>query len=140
MNDSQQLLFSVLFAAGIIQERLEDALAPTGLSLAKLGALRHLAETDQPLALGQLAERIACVKSNVTQLIDRLEADGMARRTPDPSDRRSVRAAITELGRQRYEAGQFALAKACDEVISELPVEEREALRGFAGRLTAQPA
>jgi DNA-binding MarR family transcriptional regulator len=75
VNDAHHLLFSVLHVAEHVQERLETALAPTGLSLAKLGALRHLAEADEPLPLGQLAERIACVKSNVTQLVDRLESD-----------------------------------------------------------------
>ena len=102
VNDAHQLLFTVLQAAQCVQDRLEAALVPTGLSLAKLGALRHLAEANEPLALGQLAERIACVKSNVTQLVDRLEADGMVRRVPDPDDRRSVRALITDLGRQRH--------------------------------------
>ena len=76
VNNASHLLTSVLHVAELVQQRLEAALAPTGLSLAKLGALRHLAEADQPLPLGQLAERIACVKSNVTQLVDRLEADG----------------------------------------------------------------
>ena len=123
----------------MIQDRLEAALVPTGLSLAKLGALRHLAEANEPLPLGQLAERIACVKSNVTQLVDRLEADQLVRRVPDPSDRRSVRAEITEEGRVRYEAGIQALETAEDEVISELPPEEREQLQRLLDRLAAVP-
>ena len=74
VSDAHQLLSSVLHVAAEVQSRLEASLAPTGLSLAKLGALRHLAESNEPLPLGHLAERIACVKSNVTQLVDRLEA------------------------------------------------------------------
>jgi DNA-binding MarR family transcriptional regulator len=123
----------------MIQDRLEAALAPTGLSLAKLGALRHLAEANEPLPLGQLAERIACVKSNVTQLVDRLEADQLVRRVPDPSDRRSVRAEITEEGRSRYVAGLEALGTAENEVISELELQDREELQRLLDRLAAVP-
>lgn len=139
VNHPRDVLFTVIHVAGMIQDRLEAALAPTGLSLAKLGALRHLAEANEPLPLGQLAERIACVKSNVTQLVDRLEADHLVRRVPDPSDRRSVRAEITEEGRTRYDAGLQALEAAEDEVISELAPEDRDELQRLLDRLAAVP-
>ena len=124
----------------MIQDRLESALEPTGLSLAKLGALRHLAEANEPLALGQLAERIACVKSNVTQLVDRLETDQLVRRVPDPSDRRSVRAEITEEGRLRYEAGMEAMRTAEAELIGEFEPSDREHLQELLGRLASVPS
>ena len=139
VNHSRDLLFTVIHVAGMIQDRLEAALVPTGLSLAKLGALRHLAEANEPLPLGQLAERIACVKSNVTQLVDRLEADQLVRRVPDPSDRRSVRAEITDEGRARYDAGVEALEAAQDEVIAELAAEERDQLHRLLDRLASVP-
>ena len=34
----------------------------------------------------------------MTQLVDRLEADGLVRRVADPTDRRSVKAEITDEG------------------------------------------
>ena len=126
-----------MHVANVVQDRLETALEPTGLSLAKLGALRHLAESNEPLALGQLAERIACVKSNVTQLVDRLEADQLVRRVPDPSDRRSVRAEITEQGRSRYEAGMEAMRAAEAELVGELALSDRDQLQDLLGRLAS---
>lgn len=140
VNDAHHLLFSVLNAAQLIQERLELALAPTGLSLAKLGALRHLADAKEPLPLGHLAERISCVKSNVTQLIDRLEADGMARRLPDPADRRSVRAAITDRGRERLDAGMDALSRAEAGLVEDLTEAEQNLLSDLVLRLSGQVA
>jgi DNA-binding MarR family transcriptional regulator len=109
------------------------------LSLAKLGALRHLAEAGEPLPLGQLAERIACVKSNVTQLIDRLESDDLVRRVPDPSDRRSVRAEITPQGRERYQAGMDALNAAESDLVAELEMTDRDQLQRLLSRLSATP-
>lgn len=139
MNQSHDLLSTVIHAAGVIQDRLEAALEPTGLSVAKLGALRHLAEANEPLPLGQLAERIACVKSNVTQLVDRLESDNLVRRVPDPSDRRSIRAEITEEGRARWKAGMEAFNAAEDELVSELALNDREQLQTLLSRLAALP-
>jgi DNA-binding MarR family transcriptional regulator len=139
VKQTHDLLSTVLIVAGVVQDQLEAALEPTGLSLAKLGALRHLAEANQPLALGQLAERIACVKSNVTQLVDRLEAEQLVRRVPDPSDRRSVRAEITDEGRTRYEAGNKAMLAAQDELVTDLTASEREQLQDLLGKLAAVP-
>ena len=45
------------------------------------------------------------MKSNVTQLVDRLEADGLVTRAADPSDRRSRLAVITEMGKSAYARG-----------------------------------
>ena len=137
VKQTHDLLHTVLVVAGVVQDHLEAALEPTGLSLAKLGALRHLAEANEPLALGQLAERIACVKSNVTQLVDRLESDQLVRRVPDPSDRRSVRAEITDEGRVRYEAGMKALIAAETELSSELTESDQEQLQELLGKLAA---
>jgi len=75
-----------------VEERLADA----GLSLPKLAALHQLSQAGDSLPLGQLAERLACVKSNVTQLVDRLEADGLVVRAADPNDRRSRLAVLTD--------------------------------------------
>jgi len=135
VSDAHQLLSSVLHVAAEVQSRLEASLAPTGLSLAKLGALRHLAESTEPMPLGHLAERIACVKSNVTQLVDRLEADGLVQRLPDPADRRSVRARITELGMERYNAGIAALNTAEKSLVEELPASDQATLNQLLTRL-----
>jgi DNA-binding MarR family transcriptional regulator len=52
----------------------------------------------------------------VTQLVDRLESDGLVRREADPTDRRSIRAVVTDAGRDREKAGSIALANVQDEI------------------------
>jgi DNA-binding MarR family transcriptional regulator len=105
MPAQDDVMWSLMQAAHAIEERLESALAEVGLSGAKQAALSTLVDAGQPVALGELAERCACVRSNITQLVDRLEADALVRRVDDPADRRSLRAAITPLGRERQAAG-----------------------------------
>jgi DNA-binding MarR family transcriptional regulator len=120
-QEDASLLAKFLHAAGRTEARLETALAITGLSLAKFVLLNHLAKMGEPLPLTRLAERLVCVKSNITQLIDRLEAEKLVERVDDPKDRRSVLAALTEEGWRRYEQGKQALASA-----------ERDTLKSFA--------
>jgi DNA-binding MarR family transcriptional regulator len=126
-NRGCALTLLLLDAARAVEARVEGALADEGLSLAKLGALRHLALAEAPLTLTQLAERHCCGRSNVTALIDRLEADGYVERTVDPNDRRNVRAALTESGRTAYERASAILAeheRAIDERLGQAPRAE----------------
>ena len=104
------LTLLLLDAARSVEARAEGALDSIGLSLPKLGALRHLVLAQAPLTLSQLAERHCCGKSNITQLIDRLEDDGLVVRVADPDDRRTIRATITDAGRAAYERASAILA------------------------------
>jgi DNA-binding MarR family transcriptional regulator len=110
------LTLSLLSAAQAVQARIEASLNPLDLSLAKLKVLGILVGSRTPLTLGELAQRLACVRSNVTQLVDRLESDGLVRREPDPADRRSIRAIITDSGRERQHAGSLALSRVQDDI------------------------
>ena len=110
-DDDRELLFSLMNAGRALEQRLEEALAAVDLSLAKFGALTHLVEAGEPLSLSECARKMTCVRSNITQLMDRLEADGLVRRVEDANDRRAVRAAVTRLGAQRQTAGAKAVAR-----------------------------
>ncbi|HKY97065.1 MAG TPA: MarR family transcriptional regulator, partial [Gemmatimonadaceae bacterium] len=83
-------------------------------------ALTKLQEAGEPLTLSDLAERLSCVRSNITQLVDRLESDGLVRRVADPSDRRSIRAELTDLGKERQVAGAAEMTRVHQEVIEKL--------------------
>lgn len=135
---SDLILVAFLRTSQRFEVKVEAALADSGLSLAKLGVLNHLVKSGEPLPLGRLAERISCVKSNMTQLIDRMEADGLVSRVNDPEDRRSVRAAITEEGLRRYGAGARILEKAEQELLKSIRPAEREQLVRLLGQLAAE--
>ena len=122
-------MFSVVTAGHAIEQRLEEALARVRLSLAKFGALMHLVEAGEPLKLSEIAKKLACVRSNITQLMDRLEADGLVRRVEDPQDRRAVRAAVTRLGAERQAAGAKEVAKVQAELAKTLNGMDHVALQ-----------
>jgi DNA-binding MarR family transcriptional regulator len=123
------MMFSLLETAHVLQGRLEDALETAGLSWPKYGVLSQLAGAKEPVPLSELAEGNSCVRSNMTQLVDRLEADGLVRRVDDPSDRRIVRAAITPLGVERQKEGTRQMARVQAKFAASLPDADRKALR-----------
>lgn len=142
MNDSSvaappaaSLVFQVLDAAHGMEARLESALEGAGLSLAKLGVLSKLADAGEPLSLGCLAGLCACVRSNMTQLVDRLEADKLVERVNDPNDRRSVRAVLTDAGRERQAEGARILVETEQELFAGLSEGDRAALVRLMARL-----
>jgi DNA-binding MarR family transcriptional regulator len=139
-------LLALLHAAGSVESFVDSRLSAIGLSLPKLAALDRLMQTPGgSLPLGQLADRLACVKSNVTQLVDRLEADGLVTREPDPNDRRSRLAVITNAGRQAHEKGAGIHRETERQLFGALTDDDAARLADIfekidRARLTPQPA
>lgn len=122
-----ELLFAFLGTAQAVEARLEAAVRPLGLSLAKAGVLMLLA--DAPLSLSELAKHEGCVRSNITQLVDRLERDGLVRRRADPRDRRSTLAALTPLGKRLHARAARALAREQQAILDTLGTADAARLR-----------
>ena len=79
-----QLLVRFFFAE---REHLPSLGEEFELSPVQFHAL-HLIEPGRPLPMGRLAGTLGCDASNVTGLVDRLEARGLVQRLPSPDDRR----------------------------------------------------
>lgn len=125
----------LLQAAATVQAHVEARLAPIGLSLPKLVALTALREAGDSLTLSQLADRLACVKSNITQLVDRLETDGFVRRETDPSDRRSRVAVLTTAGRLVGDLGGRVRAEAERELLAGFSADDAAQFKAFVERI-----
>jgi DNA-binding MarR family transcriptional regulator len=133
-RQADALMFSLLEAAHALEARLENELALVGLSMSKLGVLTQLVEAEAPIALSALAARLSCVRSNMTQLVDRLEADGLVRRIDDPDDRRSVLAMVTPEGERRQAEGARQVEKVREGFVESVPAADRAVLaRALAG-------
>ena len=68
--------------------------------------------------IGTLADAMQCHSSNVTGMVDRLEARGLVRRQPDTSDRRVKLVALTPEG-QRLRGKMMEIARRPPEVLVE---------------------
>lgn len=128
-------LMTLVHAAEAMQRHAEARLAAVRLSLPKLAALTALSQAGASLPLSQLAESLSCVKSNITQLVDRLEADGFVTRAADPNDRRSRLAVMTPAGREAYEKGSAILQEAERDLVARLGAEGARTLATLLGKL-----
>ncbi|MEV7391272.1 MULTISPECIES: MarR family transcriptional regulator [unclassified Streptomyces] len=88
----------------------------------------------EPLPMRKLAQKLKCEPSNVTGIVDRLEARGLVERRPDPADRRVKLAAATDEGlrvaRDLRDGLRFARAP-----LAGLSDEERLSLRDLLRRM-----
>jgi len=94
---SLEELVALLFRlTGDLRQRFTERSADFDLSFAQAMALREL---DQPLRMRELAQRLCCDASNVTGIVDHLEARGLVERRVAPEDRRVKHLVLTDAGR-----------------------------------------
>jgi len=90
-------LVGLLFRlTGNLRQRFAARSADLDLSFAQAMALREL---DEPLPMRDLAQRLCCDASNVTGIVDHLEARGLVERRVAPADRRVKNLVLTDAGR-----------------------------------------
>jgi DNA-binding MarR family transcriptional regulator len=129
------LLTFLIKSGRFAESKLDQALDSVGLTFVKWRMLDSLAKADSPVSLGKLAEHLNCVKSNITQLTDRLEAEGTVKRVPDPEDRRSILIELTETGRGMHREGLEALESTTRALFASSSEEQRNTLRSLLGML-----
>ncbi|MDX2266201.1 MAG: MarR family transcriptional regulator [Hyphomicrobiales bacterium] len=113
--------------AGGMRQATAEALAPLGLNPILFGCLEAIAVAG-PLSQVALGQMIRVDRTTIVQLLDTLEAAGLAERKPDPSDRRVHAVCLTELGFERLEGARAAAHAAEAAFLAPLSDEERKAL------------
>ncbi|WNG93903.1 MarR family transcriptional regulator [Mycobacterium sp. ITM-2016-00318] len=103
---------SVMRAHQILLARVENALRPYDLSFARYELLRLLAfSRNGALPITKASDRLQVHVTSVTHAIRRLEANGLVKRLPHPTDGRTTLVQITDLGRSTVEDATVTLNK-----------------------------
>lgn len=101
---------SVMRAQQIVQAKVDEALRPFDLTFARYEVLVLLLFSRRgALPMGKMGERLMIHPASVTNVVDRLETQGLVVREAHPTDRRTTLAAISEEGRRRAEAATQAV-------------------------------
>jgi len=127
-NDREVCLL-VTELAKQIDDHLRSHVHGLGLTPSQALALREL---QSPLAMRELATRMACEASNVTFVVDRLEAGGLVERVAHPDDRRAKRVRLTEAGRSVRARLMRQLTK--DSPLGGLDDQDRQQLEGLLAK------
>jgi DNA-binding MarR family transcriptional regulator len=119
----------VVIASGFarLYEGLRRLTPRDGLSLTAASVLRRL-ERSGPQRLCDLYAPEGVTQPAMTQLVTRLEKDGLAHRGGDPADGRVVVVTITTAGREAVENRRAANAEALSQRLRELPDGDRAAI------------
>ncbi|HEX3781831.1 MAG TPA: MarR family transcriptional regulator [Pseudonocardiaceae bacterium] len=118
---------SVMRVQQILQSAVDTALRPHGLTFARYEALVLLYFSQRgSLPMRVMGQRLQLHPTSVTNIVDRLEADGLVKRIPHPTDRRTTLVEITDNGRARRAEATAAVT------------DVEFGLRGLSERQTAQ--
>lgn len=97
------------------------------LSFTTLSVLHTLARRS-PLRLGELTATEQVTQSAITQMVTRLENDGLVERRPDPRDGRAVLVHITPAGAEVVAARRADRVARLAPILRRLSAEERSAI------------
>jgi DNA-binding MarR family transcriptional regulator len=104
---------SVMRAQSWLLGELNALLSPLGLTFARYEALHLLASSKSgELALAQFVRWLQVHPTSITNIIDRLQRDGLVERVPHATDRRSLLARLTTEGRDVAERAAARLHEA----------------------------
>ncbi len=103
------------------QQLVQECVSP-----AQLFFLKRLHDAGAPQPVSFFAEGHFSSRSNASQMIDRLQAEGLVQRQGNPQDRRSVLVRLTELGAQRLREGHAQHLSLAQALFAPLSPAERE--------------
>lgn len=121
-----ELEFRLLILVDQLRAQIAAVAAELGLTPQQAMLLRHL---GTPRTMGAVAQLLACDRSNVTGLIDRMTARGWVQREADPGDRRIKYLVLTPEGRALRSALQERLFADSPAISGLEPVERRQLLQ-----------
>lgn len=87
------------------------------------------------VTMTELSRMLLVSNGNATTVVDRLEKDGLARRSQSESDRRTVRVALTEAGLRLFEGLAADHEREVNRLLGDLTEDDLEALTAMFRRL-----
>jgi DNA-binding MarR family transcriptional regulator len=134
MSDAAREVWLLMTDVVLDNTRRREVADALGMSFGRARAIRRLAR--RPMSMREFAEAMDIDPPNATVLVTDLEAQGLVRRKPHPTDGRAKLVEATRKGK--------ALARRADAILatpppalSELPAEDLETLRRI---LSPRPA
>ena len=110
-----------------LRETSHQALAPWDITPSAFRALRVLGR-DGAMRLSELSEQLHIAPRSVTEVVDALEARGLAERRPDPADRRATLIGLTEHGASVLDAIRAARGTEAERAFGRLSPADRDDL------------
>ncbi|HRV70167.1 MAG TPA: MarR family transcriptional regulator [Marmoricola sp.] len=124
-------VFSRISRVSRLMDRVRrDAFSSSSMEPWEFDVLAALRREGAPYSLtpGQLLKQTMVTSGTMTNRVDGLEARGLVKRGPSPTDRRVVLVTLTDLGKNAVDAAFEALLKREQSLLNGLPDIDRENL------------
>lgn len=120
-------------------DRIEQVYARFGIGRGEFDVLATLRRSGEPFSLSPtaLAESLMLTTGGMTGRLDKLQKAGLVDRCPDPTDRRALKACLTDRGRALVDEAVGAGVEEQLGVLGRLPVQDRSALTDLLRALLA---
>lgn len=126
----------MLACGNIVQAHLRERLRQEyETTLARFDVLAQIDRPPRGPTMGELSARLMVTKGNITDLIGRLEADGLVTRKRCDRDQRIQYVHLTAKGKRLIDAMTASHAKWLAMLMAELKPDEIEQLYAMFGRL-----
>jgi DNA-binding MarR family transcriptional regulator len=111
-SNAMAAVTSVMRVHQIVLAAVDPALRPLGLTFARYEALVLLSFSRRgSLPMRVMGERLQLHPTSVTNIVDRLEAHDLVRRTPHPTDGRTTLVSLTDGGRAKLQLATKAVTE-----------------------------
>lgn len=117
------------------ESALREALRGRGTTLPRFDVMAALHRRREGVTMSELSRMLLVSNGNATAVVDRLEADGLVRRTPSELDRRTVHVALTADGLARFEALAAEHEAQVDRLLSGLSEADLDTLAELLKRM-----
>ena len=124
--------FLVHDVSRIRKKVVDKAVAPMGITRSQFWVLVNIARYGQDgIAQTELARLMSVGKVSLGGLIDRMEANGILERLPDPIDRRAKKVLMTQKGEELLHRLQDVALDINKQIMKGITKEQNKALDGL---------
>lgn len=99
-STAQEAVLSLVRTVGVVMHEFERVAQAEGVTFQQYNVLRILRGAGEPLPTMEIGERLLQKTPGISRTLERLERDGLIRRTRGVDDGRQVLCALTAAGRR----------------------------------------
>ncbi len=129
-----QLAYMIASLNRQLEAELEDRLRPGGVPIEQYRILEVL-DASEPAAMGEIAQQSLIEAPTLTKIIDKMVAEGLVYRAPDPNDRRRVLILMAPGGKALFKRLRGVSTAQEQRIVDRLESDKAAALRSLLKEL-----
>jgi DNA-binding MarR family transcriptional regulator len=130
-------LLAILSSQRLILRVMSASVAKDNLTIQQFSVMRLIGRHG-PLPMNRLSDELRVSPPNITGVVDRLEKQGLVKRVPSATDRRTKEIHLTEKGDALYRKVTKGYSEFLQQALNELTSEEQEILAKLMSKLARE--